>query len=412
MPSSKTLKFVLILGIVSLFARTTYEAEKPRQSTALIHFATGTREATVPAEVYAAHIFVPVRVNRGETTWFVLDTGASETVISKPVAEKTGLAFQWETGTEGVTGSTLVSTAKNVLLQLPGVEVPTSSVAVVDLSFMQQTLGRSVDGLLGYDVISHFVVQLDYEHHRVTFHDPATFIPDRGSAALAIALFRDVPQVATRILLPGRGPVEIKCLIDSGAGSLILAPSFVSANRVLESVGKTTTVSDLHFGGESKELAARIGWVQFGPYVLRQPVTIMPRHARGLLTSPDVDGLIGGEILSRFTIAFDYQNQRILFKPVGHFTDPFRADASGLSLRVKSAASGPIEIDNVASDSRAATAGLQKGDVITAIDGHSASEFDLDRVRKMFQQSGRDIRLTIEREGKTLNVHLKLQARI
>jgi len=410
--SSNTVKFVLILGIVSLFADTAYEAEKPEQTAAPIHFAAGAHEATVPVQVYAEHIFVPVQVNGGERTWFLLDTGANATVISKPLAEKAGLAFQWEIGTEGVVGSTGLGMAKNVLLELPGVEVPTSSVAVVDLSFVQQALGRSVDGLLGYDVISHFVVQVDYEHQQVTFFDPATFVPDQGSAVLPIAFFRNVPQLAARILLPGRAPIEVKCLIDSGAGSLILAASFVGANRVLESVGDTIAVPALHFGGESKELAGRIGWLQFGPYVLRRPVTIMWRDARGLLASPDIDALIGGEILSRFTIAFDYQNQRILFKPVGYFADPFRADASGLSLRVKSAASGPVEIDNVEPDSAGATAGLQKGDVISAIDGHAASEFDLDKIRKMFQQSGRAIRLTIEREGKTIAVNLKLQERI
>lgn len=410
--SSNTLKFVLILGIVSLFADTTYEAGKPVQTEAPIHFAAGGHEATVPAQVYAEHVFVPVRVNNGETTWFLLDTGANETVISKPLAEKTGLAFQWEIGTEGLVGSTSVSTAKNVLLELPGVEVPTSTVAVVDLSFVRQTLGRSVDGLLGYDVISRFVVQVDYEHRRVTFHDPATFVPDRGSAALPIAFFRNVPQVAARVLLPGRPPIEAKCLIDSGAGSLILAASFVSANRVLESLGKTIAVPALHFEGESKELAGRIAWLQFGPYTLRRPITVMWRDARGLLASPNIDALIGGEILSRFTITFDYPNHQILFKPASYFADPFRADASGLSLRVKGAASGPVEIDNVEPDSAAATAGLQKGDVISAVDGHSASEFDLDKIRKMFQQSGRGIHLTIEREGKTFAVNVKLRERI
>lgn len=85
------------------------------------------------------------------------------------------------------------------------------------------------------------------------FHDPETFVPDPGSAVFAIDLFRDVPRVTTRILLPGGAPIEVKCLIDSGAGSLILAPSFVRANRVVESVGKTMTLSDLHFGANRKK---------------------------------------------------------------------------------------------------------------------------------------------------------------
>lgn len=122
--SSSTLRVVLILGILSLFADTTYEAEQPGPRAAPIHFTAGAHEATVPVQVYAEHIFVPVRVNSGETTWFVLDTGANETVISKPLAEKAGLAFLWETGTEGVVGSTAISTAKDVLLKLPGCGSP------------------------------------------------------------------------------------------------------------------------------------------------------------------------------------------------------------------------------------------------------------------------------------------------
>src|SRR5713226_7069363 len=61
-----------------------------------------------------------------------------------------------------------------------------------------------------------------------------------------------------------------------------------------------------------------------------------------------------------------------------------------------------FEIDHIEPGSAAAAAGLQKGDVITAIDGHPASDFDLDKVETAFRQSGRTVHLTIDRSGKAL----------
>lgn len=63
-------------------------------------------------EVYGEQIFLPVRVNDGKTAWFLLDTGANETVISKGLAEETRLTFQGEMGTEGAVASTGVGMAK------------------------------------------------------------------------------------------------------------------------------------------------------------------------------------------------------------------------------------------------------------------------------------------------------------
>jgi hypothetical protein len=201
-------------------------------------------------------------------------------------------------------------------------------------------------------------------------------------------------------------------LIDSGAAGLILAAPFARANRVLDSVGMTIAASALGFGGESIELAGRVEGFQLGPYVLRRPVTMFSQDTKGLLSSTDLDALVGGEILSRFIITFDYQNQRILFQPAGHFENSFRADASGLSLRTRSADFERFEIDDVEPDSAAAMAGLRRGDVMIAIDGHPARELNLDKLRKILQQSGRSIRLEVERNGKAVNATLKLKARI
>jgi S1-C subfamily serine protease len=63
-------------------------------------------------------------------------------------------------------------------------------------------------------------------------------------------------------------------------------------------------------------------------------------------------------------------------------------------------------------ESPAATAGVRKGDLLMAMDGHSADEFDVDGLDRTFQQAGRTILLAIGRKGRTLKLRLKLEDRI
>ncbi len=43
----------------------------------------------------------------------------------------------------------------------------------------------------------------------------------------------------------------------------------------------------------------------------------------GALATPDSDGLIGEEILRRFTVVLDYQRGKIILQPNEHFSDPY-----------------------------------------------------------------------------------------
>jgi S1-C subfamily serine protease len=61
----------------------------------------------------------------------------------------------------------------------------------------------------------------------------------------------------------------------------------------------------------------------------------------------------------------------------------------------------------VVEGSPAAIVGLQRGDVITTINGRKASEFTLEEVRGMFLQEGREFTLEILRGGKTIQVNFR-----
>jgi predicted aspartyl protease len=283
----------------------------------------------IPVDVYAHHVFVPVRVNGSDTGWFFLDSGAGASVVTKTWADKIGLSSEGAMRAVGAAGVTSLALAKNIVLNLPGVELPMPSVAVLDAAAGLTQLGRNWDGLLGYDVLSRVVVRIDYERKEITLFDPAVFVPGDHAAALPLTFLGNWPLVPARIVLPGREPIETKCFVDSGAGGLMLSTPFTNSNRVLEAVTKTSSSSIYGAGGESKRFTTRITGLQLGPYILQGPVAgFSPDTKEGALASPDIGAIIGGEILERFTVTFDYPHHRILLEPNSRFGDPFLANKS------------------------------------------------------------------------------------
>ncbi len=297
--------------------------QKPEERAAPAIFPAGLHQITLRAEVFKNDILIPVRLGDGPTGWFVLDSGASQSAISEKFTEKNGISFRGNMNAEGAGGAASSGIAGDVTFDLSGVQIHMNSVSVMDLSAFGEALGHSVDGLLGYDALSRLVVRIDYDHARVTAYDPAKFVPEARDIAVPITFFGNVPQVPGRIFLEGHSPQKIRCLIDTGAASLTLAAPFVSGNRVLESAGKTAPRSSYGLGGESRELVGQISGFELGHFLLRRPEVVLSSDTRGMLASPDFDALVGGEILSRFIITFDYPRQRILLQAGRRFAAPF-----------------------------------------------------------------------------------------
>jgi len=120
-------------------------------------------------------------------------------------------------------------------------------------------------------------------------------------------------------------------------------------------------------------------------------------------------GEIGGGMLQRFNVVFDYPHQQIIFEPNSERRVDEIEDMSGVSL----VATGPglrrFEVTQVRSGTPGAEAGLQKGDVIAGIDEDPAADLSLMQVRDLFRQVGHPYKLTVERNDQTLHLTMKLK---
>lgn len=382
-----------------------------QQSAPSTRFASGNSALHIPFELSSNVIFLQARVNGSEPLWFILDTGASVTVLDSSRAKMLGIKVSGGGDVEGAGESAAAAgMARDVSFSLPGLDFQAREIAVLPLSNLNHYVGRVVDGILGHNFFSRFVVEIDYAARTINVYDPKSFQYSGTGDSIPLVLKDNAPSVRSPLALPGRAPIEGNFRIDTGGShALLLSTPFVKAQKVLESIPKTIAAPAAGVGGETSVRLGRVQSLQLGRFTLEKPVTTFAQSAKGALANPDLTGNIGGGIMRRFKVIFDYRDRRMILEPNSRLTEPFESDMSGTVLTAEGPRLDSFKIFYVTENSPAAEAGLRVGDVITAIDGKPSPTLTLDAVREMFKQDGREYLLSIKRGEQVSQVKLQLR---
>lgn len=386
---------------------------KPAEGAADFTFAKGSSATGIPIEMTANHIFLQVRINGSRPLWFLFDTGAEATVIAKSTLEELGLDSAGTVEARGNgEGSLDASFVKGVTLGVDGAEVKDQTVYAIPLEGIEPFEGRKIEGIVGYDFTSRFVVEIDYAAKRMNLFDPKTYAYKGAGQRLPIKLVGNVPFVEATILDPGKPALSGLFLVDTGSrSSLSINAPFVQAHDWLRELADRSIAAPygLGIGGETKATVGRVGAIRLGTYELEKPVTGFSFDKQGAKASSDTAGAIGGEILKRFDVVFDYSRAEMILTPNADFAKPNEYDMLGVLLRLDAPEPTGFYVQRVVEGSAAATAGLAPGDVIVAVDGKPASTYTLESIHDLFRQDGRTMTLGIRRGESTMDVKVRLK---
>lgn len=122
-------------------------------------------------------ITVETMVNGKGPFNFVVDTGASHTVITNQTAKKLGISLQ-ETGccestrgrsAQGAGGVVAARTTTVDSIRVGDTEEKDIEVAIIDLTDLSTTLKQTLDGIIGKNFMKNYRVIIDYPNQEIHF---------------------------------------------------------------------------------------------------------------------------------------------------------------------------------------------------------------------------------------------------
>lgn len=383
--------------------------------------AEGRTRVQIPIEVHNNLVVVPVVLNGALPLKFILDTGVRTTILTqKTFTDILNLTYARKYTISGPGGIKVVDAyvTNNVSLELPGVQGRGHAMLVLaeDYLELRNYLGTDVHGILGYELFSRFIVQIDYEKKLLTLMLPKRFKPGRKFRSAAIRIEDTKPYLTTPIVLSDGTQLTAKLLVDSGAShGLMLEPSSDERIHVPDHV--VSSVIGRGLGGEIFGKVGRINTLQLGKFELKNVIANFPdpnSYFDSLkMGMTERNGAIGGEVLSRFTVIFDFPKEQIYLKKNSSFKKAFHYNLSGVTVKAKGARLNVFEITDVRKESVADKAGVQKGDVLVSVNGFPTTMLDLNTITGFFNlRPGKRIRLVLDRKGERLKMDFKLADQI
>lgn len=371
----------------------------------------GRHRVQIPIEVVNNLVIIPVVLNGQLPLKFILDTGVRTTILTeKTFSDILKLTYSRRFLVAGPGGEKIVEAyvANNVSLDLPGVHGEGHAMLVLEKDYLElrNYLGTDVQGVLGYELFSRFIVEVDYERKQLTLTSAEYYKPKKKYQMIPISIQDTKPYVQVPVELNDSVSVNAKLLIDSGAGyGLVLDPS---TNKLIKLPKKhVSSLIGRGLGGLITGQIGRIKSLDLGKYKIENVVANFPDPNSYIdtLKASDVfrNGSIGGEILSRFTVVYNFPGEKIYFKRNSAFAKGFYFNMSGLTLKAMGVSLHKFEVTDVRKDSAADRVGIQNGDELLSVNGLPAEEIDLNLINSFFNSKpGKKVKLLFLRNGEKM----------
>jgi hypothetical protein len=360
----------------------------------------------VKAEFSERQVFIDTQIF-GDHYWFMLDSGSGFSILSDTI----------------VTPKNAESLQTPVLSFGGGLQFhPTADLVFkATLATWKATTVHQIDGIIGDELFRKFVVQIDYDR-TVLFCKIGTYPP--GPSGLAVKVkhretlvpslvsLETVPvsleTVPASIRAENGELLDVELLIDTGDQEAV---GLFSPTKLEQPGIRSDHVIMAHAYGSTGRVQVplmRVKDLTVSKFILHRPIAhILPDRP---VVRPVADGPLGGEFWRRFTVTFDYSQDRILLRPNQHYKEAERYNNPGFFGK-SDANKRQITVSSVVPQSPADRAGVQQGDELIAIDGKTVSNMTDSEFTGTgyWHDLGKSIHLTLRRAGNLIEVDVKMK---
>ncbi|WP_289061872.1 PDZ domain-containing protein [uncultured Zobellia sp.] len=388
-------------------------------------------------------IVVPIEVNGTELS-FLLDSGVSSPILFNisetdsvqinHVSEITIKGFG-----DNVPIKALVSEKNQFRLKNISNENQKLFVVMDKSINFSTSLGIPVHGIIGYDLFRDFVVDVNYIKKHIRFSNPDTYVyrKKKNTEVLPLSIRAKKAYLNSELYLGEEDELSVRLLLDTGSSDALWLFESDSIN-----------VPDKHYddflgkglNGNIYGKRTKVNGLRIGRFLLNDAKAAFPdkNSFRELTNLVERNGSLGGSVLKRFHVVFDYRRNRIILRKNSNFDKPFKYNLSGLDLQhngiryiaesiaddrgvvysdkaefgnvqllfenqTRLSVAPEIIVSAIRAGSPAYEAGLKEGDVILAVNGKRIHRYKLQDILEMInEKEGKRIKLLIERYNSDL----------
>jgi hypothetical protein len=359
----------------------------------------GKNKISIPFESYNNLIVVPVILNHRMPLRFVLDTGVRTSILTdRTFSDILNISYNRKIPLVGADGDKqiIAYVANGISLKLPGVVGQGQALLVLEEDYLQlkNYLGTDVHGILGFELFSRFIVEINYENKTLTLHEPFSYKVKKRRKVIPLEVIDTKPYIHTKLKTEDGTTVAAKLMLDTGAShSLLLDMDSHKALKLPENVIRTNLGRGL--GGDIDGHIGRIQSLEFGKHQFDDVLASWPDRGifTDILRKTGRQGTLGGGLLTRFTVTFDYFNGNLYYRRNQNFNNKFEYNMSGMDVKAVGRKLNRYIVSNIREHSPASRADINVGDELTAINGHLTNELTLGQVNTFFRlKPGRKLR--------------------
>lgn len=330
----------------------------------------------LPTSYVGEKAYVYGSINGVDGFKFMIDSGASFPILfdtDKVKALALTPGYQLELGGWGEQkGSEAFQTQLGVM-KLGAVTLTDIAAAYMPISESLYFLRKDevlFDGVVGDDILRHFVWTFDKKHQQVTVSNQP-YQPEQNEEALKFARFFGKISIDVTIDYGQQQEFEQELIIDTGSRHYLKVNTAYISNRKITLPESQVSAMDFGLSGRAPHQRVTLDKLMLGS-------TELAKIKTNIIPSDDEDdfSVLGNATLSQFVTTIDYKTNTLYLKP--YADQPFHSRHNRLGLELRKLASGDFVVRYVFPQLPGATSDIQEGDVITSINGVKAGDISQD----------------------------------
>lgn len=278
------------------------------------------RLTTIPIQITSDLIFLQLSINDSEALSFLFDTAAGVSIADDDLIARIGLEITGSSRIRTTGKSIQAERSTNNTLEIGGIKLDSIPLTVIDLNHLSKYFEHRIDGIIGFDLLKRFVVDVNIDQMMMSIYDPTNFKYTGEGMAIKVEKLEANHFGVPVSFVPKKQKEEITLIFNFDTACV---EHLVFHNQTLHKhdlLTKTRYKISRGFGADStitRNFRTKLKSVSFAgktwkrPSVVFQVDSISIRSKKGSIA----DGLIGQKILLNFNIVYDLSKETIYLQP-------------------------------------------------------------------------------------------------